>query len=97
MKALSAPTPETQSTTHYFFAFVRDFGHGDDALEEMMSVGMVDVFREDVVVFEAQQRMMDLKPDAPSIDINVDAAPLAARKALEEMIAAENASRDAAG
>lgn len=97
VKALSAPTPETQSTTHYFFAFVRDFGHGDDALEEMMSVGMVDVFREDVVVFEAQQRMMDLKPNAPSIDINVDAAPLAARKALEEMIAAENASRDAAG
>ncbi len=92
LKALSAPTPETERTTHYFFAFVRDFGHDDPALETMMAVDFVDVFREDVVVFEAQQRMMDLKPDAPGIDINVDAAPIAARKALEEMIAAETAA-----
>ncbi len=49
----------------------------------------VDVFREDVAILEAQQRMLDLKPDAPMIDINVDAAPLAARRMLDRMIAAE--------
>ena len=40
-------------------------------------------------MLEAQQRMLDLKPDAPTIDINVDAAPLAARRMLDRLIAAE--------
>lgn len=89
LKALSAPTPETDSTTHYFFAFVRDFGLDDPKAEKMCEEDMVEVFREDVAVFEGQQRMMDLKPGAPTIDINVDAAPLAARRALDELIRAE--------
>jgi len=40
-------------------------------------------------VLEAQQRMFELRPDAPRIDIAVDAAPLAARRMLETMIARE--------
>ncbi len=89
LKALSAPTPETENTTHYFFAFPRAFALGDAAMDRVFAVDMVDVFREDVAVLEAQQRMMEWKPDAPSIDINVDAAPMAARRMLAEMIAAE--------
>ncbi len=89
LKALSAPTPETENTTHYFFAFPRAFALGDDAMDRVFEVDMVDVFREDVAILEAQQRMMEWKPDAPQIDINVDAAPIAARRMLDEMIAAE--------
>ena len=92
LKALSAPTPETERTTHYFFAFVRAFGLDDPVLDKVFEEDFVDVFREDVVVLEAQQRMMEMKPDAPRIDINVDAAPLAARRMLDEMIAAERAA-----
>ena len=40
-------------------------------------------------MLEAQQRMLELKPDAPRIDIKVDAAPLAARRMLEAMLAKE--------
>lgn len=90
-KALSAPTPETERTCHYFFAFVRNFGLEDAEMKRVFDEDLVDVFREDVVVFEAQQRMMNLMPDAPRIDINVDATPLAARRMLEEMIEAERA------
>jgi hypothetical protein len=50
---------------------------------------MVKVFNEDFPVLEAQQRMIDLKPGAPRVDIKVDAAPLAARRMLEAMIARE--------
>lgn len=92
LKALSAPTPETERTTHYFFAFVRNFALDDPNTEKMFSEGLVEVFREDVAILEGQQRMTDLKPDAPVIDINVDAAPLAARRALDEMIRAERDS-----
>ena len=93
LKALSAPTPETERTTHYFFAFVRDYGLDDPEAKKMYATGLVDVFKEDVVVFEAQQRMIDRMPDAPQIDINVDAAPLTARRMLDELIAAEQADQ----
>ncbi len=89
LMALSAPTPETDRTTHYFFAFVRAFGLDDPAMEKVFAVDMVKVFREDVAVLEAQQRMMDMNPGAPQVNIAVDAAPLAARRMLEEMMAAE--------
>ena len=89
LKALSAPTPETERTTHYFFAFVRDFALDDPKIEAVFSRDFVGVFHEDLAVFEAQQLMLDRLPDAPSIDINVDAAPRAARRALEDRIQAE--------
>jgi len=89
LMALSAPTPETERTTHYFFAFPRKFGLGDPALDKVFNVDFVNVFREDVAVLEAQQRMMELRPNAPAISIKVDAAPLAARRLLAQMIAAE--------
>jgi phenylpropionate dioxygenase-like ring-hydroxylating dioxygenase large terminal subunit len=89
LKAVSVPTPETERTCHYFFAFPRAFALDDPAMDKVFDEDFVDVFREDVAVLEAQQRMLDLAPDAPTIDINVDAAPLAARRMLDRMIAAE--------
>ena len=59
LKALSAPTPETDKTTHYFFSFIRNFGHDDPDVQVIFDKGLVDVFREDIVVFEAQQKMLD--------------------------------------
>jgi hypothetical protein len=47
---------------------------------------MVRVFREDIPVLEGQQRTLDLKPGAPTVDIKVDAAPLAARRMLQAML-----------
>ena len=89
LMALSAPTPETHNTTHYFFGFVRNFGLKDAAIDRVFDVDFVKVFNEDIPVLEAQQRMFELRPDAPRIDIAVDAAPLAARRMLETMIARE--------
>lgn len=89
LMALSAPTPETDRTTHYFFGFVRNFRLGDAEMDRVFNVDFVDVFKEDIPVLEAQQRMLELKPDAPRIDIAVDAAPLAARRMLQAMIARE--------
>jgi phenylpropionate dioxygenase-like ring-hydroxylating dioxygenase large terminal subunit len=89
LMALSAPTPETSRTTHYFFGFVRNFRLGDAETDRMFSEGFVNVFREDIPVLEAQQRRLDARPDAPTIDIKVDAAPLAARRMLRAMIERE--------
>lgn len=86
--ALSAPTPETGCSTHYFFGFVRNFGLGDAEIENICRVAMVKVFNEDFPVLEAQQRNMDLK--LSRIDIAVDAAPMAARRMLQSLIQKEN-------
>lgn len=89
LMALSAPTPETERTTHYFFGFVRNFGLADAETESICAVDMVKVFNEDFPVLEAQQRMREADPDAPRIDIAVDAAPLAARRMLDAMLQKE--------
>jgi phenylpropionate dioxygenase-like ring-hydroxylating dioxygenase large terminal subunit len=86
LMALSAPTPETGNTTHYFFGFVRNFGLHDAATDRVFDVDFLKVFKEDIPVLEAQQRMLELRPDAPKIDIANDAAPLAARRMLQSMI-----------
>lgn len=88
--ALSAPTPETETTTHYFFGFVRNFGLDDPQVEGICAGDMVRVFNEDFPVLEAQQRALAANPAAPKVDIAVDAAPLAARRMLQAMIQAEN-------
>ena len=87
--ALSAPTPETERSTHYFFGFVRNFGLRDEKTEQLFSSGMVKVFNEDIPILEAQQRALDANPAAPRVDIKVDAAPLAARRMLQSMIERE--------
>jgi phenylpropionate dioxygenase-like ring-hydroxylating dioxygenase large terminal subunit len=89
LMALSAPTPETDITTHYFFGFVRNFGLHDLSLEKMMATNFVDVFKEDVDVLNAQQEMMNRLPNAPEIDIKVDGPPKMARLVVSRMIAAE--------
>jgi phenylpropionate dioxygenase-like ring-hydroxylating dioxygenase large terminal subunit len=89
LMALSAPTPETARTTHYFFGFVRNFGLDDPGMKKIFAEEFVSVFREDIPVLEAQQRNLDLRPGAPGIDIAVDAAPMAARRMLQAMIAAQ--------
>ncbi len=87
LMALSAPTPETERSTHYFFGFVRNFGLRDPEIESVCSVDMVRVFNEDFPVLEAQQRNTD--PKLSRIDIAVDAAPMAARRMLQAMIERE--------
>ena len=89
LMALSAPTPESARSTHYFFGFVRNFGAGDADTERICAVDMVKVFNEDFPVLEAQQRALDREPGAPRIDIAVDAAPLAARRMVQGLIARE--------
>lgn len=55
----------------------------------VFDVDFAKVFNEDIPVLEAQQRMLELKPGAPRIDIAVAAAPLAARRMLQAMMAQE--------
>ena len=89
MRVLNAPTPETATTTHYFYAHARHFGIDDPEIENAYQTRFRDVFLEDKTVLDAQQRAIDVQPGADEIDINADAPGVAARRLLRELIAAE--------
>ena len=76
VRALDAPTPETETSTSYFCGHARDFRGA--AWKRQTRDSFLQAFPEDAAILEAQQRSLDRTP----VDIGVDAPGLAARRAL---------------
>ena len=95
MKVMNLPTPETDTSTHYFYAHARHFKVDDPDWDEIYRTQFTSVFEEDQVILNAQQANMSRDPDAPAIDVNVDAPNIQIRRMLDDMIATEKA--EAAG
>lgn len=87
--ALSVPTPETETTCHYFFAFARNFGFDDPAVEDFFSRAMVKVFEEDFSILEAQQARISAYPGANQVDGRNDVGVVRANRMLRRRIEAE--------
>jgi len=82
-------TPETPTTSHYFWGFTRSFGQNDAALTEELRAGWRLGVLEDVDAIEANERMIDLGPLQNDLSAQADAGPLRGRKMVEAMILAE--------
>lgn len=89
-----AVTPETGTTTHYFWSSARDFALDDEAMTEQLRV-IRKVFQEDVAMVEAQQRCIAAFPGAPTIDVNADAPTIAARNLIARLIEQERSEQAA--
>jgi vanillate O-demethylase monooxygenase subunit len=85
-------TPETESTTHFFWMHVRNFGVGDAALEASLIEGMSRTFEEDNVICAAIQREQEATGVRQYAVIAIDAGPARVRRLLEQMVAAEAAA-----
>ena len=83
-------TPETEKTTHYFWAVAQDRKSKEEKLIASIFHDLQKSVQEDVAVFEAHQRSLELKPDAPMVTIKSDAAPIAARRIIQRLLHAEN-------
>jgi vanillate O-demethylase monooxygenase subunit len=59
---LNAMTPETDKTTHYFWALVRNFAPEDEAVSRMQHELNKNTFQEDVDILEQQQVLLDTAP-----------------------------------
>jgi vanillate O-demethylase monooxygenase subunit len=96
-KVLNLITPETPTSSHYFWGIVRQFRRDDRALDEVIREGIVRTFDQDKAVLEAQQRMLGPDPDnvAFPVSIRVDAGPIQGRKLIAAMIARERAASSA--
>jgi phenylpropionate dioxygenase-like ring-hydroxylating dioxygenase large terminal subunit len=92
MRNLNAITPETETTSHYFWAQAHNFEPHNAAMTEQVFEQIKTAFLEDVAVFTAQQRAISLRPDAPQVDINADAGGMQARRIVDRLYREEEAA-----
>ena len=89
MKVMNMPTPETETSSHYFYAHCRHYKIDDPEWDEIFRTQFTKVFEEDQTVLNAQQMRISSHPDAMEVDINGDAPNIQVRKMMDELIAAE--------
>ena len=77
-------TPETENTTHYFWADAQNYNPEDTALTDFYHSTTHEAFAEDVAVFEAQQRTIGAHDvsEFDLITVSGDAASVQARRIL---------------
>jgi vanillate O-demethylase monooxygenase subunit len=92
MRNLNAITPETETTSHYFWGQAHDFDVKNAATTQRIFEQIQTAFLEDVAVFTAQQRSIALRPDAPQVDINADAGGMQARRIVDRLYQDEQAA-----
>jgi len=83
-------TPETESTTHYFWSVARNRRLDDDNLTQEICKAIAQTFDEDAVVLEIQQKQIEAEGGPiPRLALRVDEAPIRARRLLEALIKQE--------
>lgn len=92
-RVLHLLTPETDTTTHYFWAVCRNFQLGDPAVTERLRQAVMHTFNEDKHIIGLQQKAIGDCPDrpVPNFALKVDAAPMAGRRMLKQFIEREGA------
>lgn len=84
-------TPETETTTHYFWSVARNRRLGDEALTEAICKAIAQTFDEDAVVLALQQEAVSKHGGpVPMVAMKVDEAPIRARRQLDSLIKREN-------
>ena len=83
-------TPESATTTHYFWGMARNFDIDDAGFTARFKAQQGQVFDEDVEVLEAQQRSIDANPDMKLRGYSIDQGTVRARAIIGKAIAAAN-------
>jgi len=83
-RILNLITPETDTSSHYFWGIARAYQHDDEALTAYIQEQIYYTFDQDKVVLEAQQRNL---ADSPfPVALRTDAGPIQARKLIDELV-----------
>ncbi|MBV8629963.1 MAG: aromatic ring-hydroxylating dioxygenase subunit alpha [Silvibacterium sp.] len=82
-------TPSTETSSYYFWNFLRNFRTSEQRITTMTRQGVPKILAEDRRVIEAQQQMMRDNPDKVFYNLNIDAGAMWARRLVDEMLAKE--------
>jgi len=86
-------TPETASTTHYFWCQLRNFASDDAAVSAEITEQFVMAFAEDKEVLEAVQQASAEPLISRPVQLGIDAGAVRMHRTLERLIAAESVPR----
>jgi phenylpropionate dioxygenase-like ring-hydroxylating dioxygenase large terminal subunit len=89
-RSCQALTPESETTTHYFFMQAHSFALDDESVTESLYQSVVTAFDEDRQMIEAQQKMMETAPPSEMVVLPFDAALVQFRRAVEDIIEGES-------
>jgi phenylpropionate dioxygenase-like ring-hydroxylating dioxygenase large terminal subunit len=82
-------TPETETTTHYFFQQSRRVDEGDHSVAEALYRALLVAFEEDRAMITAQSQAITADPTAPMMLLAMDAAVVRFRRIVADALAAE--------
>ncbi|WP_233342824.1 aromatic ring-hydroxylating dioxygenase subunit alpha [Burkholderia cepacia] len=88
-RGCQALTPETDGTTHYFFAHPHNFMIENPDVTADIHAGIVHAFEEDRAMITAQQRNLVLDPSFKMMPLSVDSALSQFRWVIDRMIGQE--------
>lgn len=89
MRNLNVITPETATSSHYFWVQTHDFQIDNRNVTESLFKDIQTAFRQDLEIFELQQNRMLQLPDAPEVNCRADKAQLLTRKLVDRRLALE--------
>src|SRR3954465_9501491 len=95
MGNLTAPPPEREKASHYFFAQAYNFKLDQPWIADMLARQITDIFQDDLAMVKAQQKNMDLGP-VPSVTVGQDKAWIAMRGIVDRLIREERGEAKAA-
>ena len=96
-RVLNLITPETETSSHYFWAIARCYDLEDSQLTEYIRVEVARTFDEDKIMLEAQQkRMRGAHFDQFPVTLRADAGAVQARRMMARLLAEEQAANAAA-
>ena len=83
-RVINLITPETSSTSHYFWAFARNFRLGEPEVTEFLRDNVRDTFNEDKEMLEAQQGVLGDREVDPAykVVLKADAGAMQGRRLL---------------
>jgi vanillate monooxygenase len=77
-------TPETETSTWYFWGMARDFEVTDQGLSRRIKDAQSQVFGEDIDVLESQQRNIEARPNQKLVNFNIDVGGVRARRLIDK-------------
>ncbi|MFK7946933.1 MAG: Rieske 2Fe-2S domain-containing protein [Saprospiraceae bacterium] len=86
---LNTITPSTNQTCLYFWTFCRNYNIHDQSNTIELKNGVTNIFAQDEIILEAQQKAINQNPNREFYNLNIDAGAMWARRITDKMVAKE--------
>ena len=84
-------TPETETSTWYFWGMARNFNARDQGLTDQITSNLSKVFLEDKEMLEQQQVNIE-RTRRPLLSLNIDGGGMYARKIIDQLVSEEQSA-----